>query len=409
MKTLVAWKEEPTMEAPVENVEMEVHTGKGCEEQHPDEEEKDEESEAITVKRPSKKELDREEGRRGNERKPSKKVTYYDVPGAPDSTPRVAYRPAVIRGSNRPTGVQGYVDPEKRDRDSYRDEREREKRRERREKKRAEERERRRHERDEFFEHKRKMSRLEASLHELYPTSEITRQEIQEEEPISLYKKWSNGDIPIEKLLTDGVDQLSESELLAIIMGNGPKEFPTVNLMNSVLDDCANDLNRLAKKTVEELMCYRGIGKNRAISVVAACEFGKRFRKTAPEEKPVLKNALAIGDYMMPQLEDLDVEEFWALFFNPKHEMLRRVRICRGEVSEGAADLRNIMRFGVLYNATYIVTVHNHVSGNPSPTKFDSIIAAKLTQAAEAVRMTLRDHIILGDGSYYSFSENKKL
>ena len=111
-------------------------------------------------------------------------------------------------------------------------------------------------------------------------------------------------------------------------------------------------------------------------------------------------DALAVSDYMMPQLEDLDVEEFWALFFNPKHEMLRRVRICRGEVSEGAADPRNIMRFGVLYNTTYFVTVHNHVSGNPSPTKFDSIIAAKLSQAAEAVRMTLRDHIILGDGNY---------
>ena len=119
--------------------------------------------------------------------------------------------------------------------------------------------------------------------------------------------------------------------------------------------------------------------------------------------------ALAIGDYMMPQLEDLDVEEFGALFFNPKHELLRRVRIFRGEVSENAADPRNIMRFGVLYNATYIVTVHNHVSGNPSPTKFDSTIAARLTQAAESVRMTLLDHIILADEQYYSFKDNKKL
>ena len=83
------------------------------------------------------------------------------------------------------------------------------------------------------------------------------------------------------------------------------------------------------------------------------------------------------------------------MFLNPKHELLRRVRICRGEVSESAADPKNIMRFGVLYNATYI--------------KFDSIIVAKLTQAAEAVRMKMRDHIILGDGSYYSFTENKKL
>ena len=229
---------------------------------------------------------------------------------------------------------------------------------------------------------------LEASLHELYPTSAITVQKNQEEVPVPPIKKWTNDDIPMEKFQTDGVSQLSESELLAIIIGNGPKEFPTVDLMNQMLDDCGNDLSKLGKKTMEEL---------------------KRFRKTAPEEKPVLKNALAIGDYMMPQLEDLDVEEFWALFFNPKLELLRRVRICRGEVSENAADPRNIMRFGVLYNATYIVTVHNHVSGNPSPTKFDSTIAAKLTQAAESVRMTLRDHIILADEQYYSFKDNNKL
>ena len=405
MKKLVAWQEEPVMEAPVENTKMDVHTGMGVEVQNPDGMYQDEESESVTIKRLSKKELDREEGRRGNERKLSKKVTYYDVPGAPDSTPRVAYRPTVARGSYRPTGVQGYVDPEK----EKRIEKEKERRYERRQKKRAEERERRRHKREEFFEHERKMSKLEASLHELYPTSNINIQKQPEEDPVPSIKKWTNDDLPMEKFQTDGVSQLSESELLAIIIGNGPKEFPTVDLMNQMLDDCGNDLSKLGKKTMEELMCYRGIGKNRAIAIVAACEFGKRFRKTAPEEKPVLKNALAIGDYMMPQLEDLDVEEFWALFLNPKHELLRRVRICRGEVSENAADPRNIMRFGVLYNATYIVTVHNHVSGNPSPTKFDNTIAAKLTQAAESVRMTLRDHIILADGSYYSFAENKKL
>ena len=411
MKKLVAWQEEPVMEAPVEKEELEVHTGMSSEAQNLDGMYQDEESESVTIKRQSKKELDREEGRRGNERKLSKKVTYYDVPGAPDSTPRVAYRPTVARGSYRPTGVQGYVDPDKKqhDKDTYRYEKEREKKRERRQRKRGEERDRRKNERSEFAEHERKMSRLEASLHELYPTSNITIQKQPEEDPVPSIKKWTNDDIPMEKFQTDGVSQLSESELLAIIIGNGPKEFPTVDLMNQMLDDCGNDLSKLGKKTMEELMCYRGIGKNRAIAIVAACEFGKRFRKTAPEEKPVLKNALAIGDYMMPQLEDLDVEEFWALFFNPKLELLRRVRICRGEVFENAADPRNIMRFGVLYNATYIVTVHNHISGNPSPTKFDSTIAAKLTQAAESVRMTLRDHIILADEQYYSFKENKKL
>ena len=376
MKKLVAWKEEPVMETSAENEETVNRADMGRDEKPTFEEDIDKPI-VKSERRPTKKDIDREEGRKGSERR--RRESRYKEDSHRSSS---SHRPTESNPSTHSSERRSTIRPYRTKRTS---------------------------EWKEIMEHQDKMSKLEKSLHELYPTSKITVHENTEEEPISLYKKWSNGDIPVEKLLTDGVDQLSESELLAIIMGNGPKEFPTVDLMNYVLDDCANDLNRLAKKTVEELMCYRGIGKNRAISVVAACEFGKRFRKTAPEEKPILKDALAVGNYMIPQLEDLDVEEFWALFFNPKHEMLRRVRICRGEVSENATDPRNIMRFGVMYNASYIVTVHNHISGNPSPTKFDNMIAEKLTKAAESVRMTLRDHIILADEQYYSFKDNKKL
>ena len=376
MKKLVAWKEEPVMETSAENEETVNRADMGRDEKPTFEEDIDKPI-VKSERRPTKKDIDREEGRKGSERR--RRESRYKEDSHRSSS---SHRPTESNPSTHSSERRSTIRPYRTKRTS---------------------------EWKEIMEHQDKMSKLEKSLHELYPTSKITVHENTEEEPISLYKKWSNGDIPVEKLLTDGVDQLSESELLAIIMGNGPKEFPTVDLMNYVLDDCANDLNRLAKKTVEELMCYRGIGKNRAISVVAACEFGKRFRKTAPEEKPILKDALAVGNYMIPQLEDLDVEEFWALFFNPKHEMLRRVRICRGEVSENATDPRNIMRFGVMYNASYIVTVHNHISGNPSPTKFDNMIAEKLTKAAEAVRITLRDHIILADEQYFSFKDNKKL
>ena len=376
MKKLVAWKEEPVMETSAENEETVNRADMGRDEKPTFEEDIDKPI-VKSERRPTKKDIDREEGRKGSERR--RRESRYKEDSHRSSS---SHRPTESNPSTHSSETRSTIRPYRTKRTS---------------------------EWKEIMEHQDKMSKLEKSLHELYPTSKITVHENTEEEPISLYKKWSNGDIPVEKLLTDGVDQLSESELLAIIMGNGPKEFPTVDLMNYVLDDCANDLNRLAKKTVEELMCYRGIGKNRAISVVAACEFGKRFRKTAPEEKPILKDALAVGNYMIPQLEDLDVEEFWALFLNPKHEMLRRVRICRGEVSENATDPRSIMRFGVMYNASYIVTVHNHISGNPSPTKFDNMIAEKLTKAAEAVRITLRDHIILADEQYFSFKDNKKL
>ena len=376
MKKLVAWKEEPVMETSAENEETLNRADMGRDEKPTFEEDIDKPI-VKSERRPTKKDIDREEGRKGSERR--RRESRYKEDSHRSSS---SHRPTESNPSTHSSERRSTIRPYRTKRTS---------------------------EWKEIMEHQDKMSRLETSLRELYPTSRITVQDSSDEDPASLYKKWSNGDIPIEKLLTDGVDQLSESELLAIIMGNGPREFPTVDLMNRVLDDCANDLNRLAKKTVEELMYYRGIGKNRAISVVAACEFGKRFRKTAPEEKPVLKDALAVGNYMIPQMEDLDVEEFWALFLNPKHEMLRRVRICRGEVSEDATDPRNIMRFGVMYNASYIVTVHNHISGNPSPTKFDNMIAEKLTKAAEAVRMTLRDHIILADEQYYSFKDNKKL
>ena len=376
MKKLVAWKEEPVMETSAENEETVNRADMGRDEKPTFEEDIDKPI-VKSERRPTKKDIDREEGRKGSERR--RRESRYKEDSHRSSS---SHRPTESNPSTHSSERRSTIRPYRTKRTS---------------------------EWKEIMEHQDKMSRLETSLRELYPTSRITVQDSSDEDPASLYKKWSNGDIPIEKLLTDGVDQLSESELLAIIMGNGPREFPTVDLMNRVLDDCANDLNRLAKKTVEELMYYRGIGKNRAISVVAACEFGKRFRKTAPEEKPVLKDALAVGNYMIPQMEDLDVEEFWALFLNPKHEMLRRVRICRGEVSEDATDPRNIMRFGVMYNATYIVTVHNHISGNPSPTKFDNMIAQKLTKAAEAVRMTLRDHIILADEQYFSFKDNKKL
>lgn len=376
MKKLVAWKEEPVMETSTENEEMENRTDMGRDEKPSFEEDIDKPI-VKSERRPTKKDIDREEGRKGSERR--RRESRYKEDGHRSSS---SHRPTESSPRTHSSEKRSTIRPYRSKRTS---------------------------EWKEIMEHQDKMSKLKESLHELYPTSRITVHEDTEDDPATLYKKWSNGDIPIEKLLTDGVDQLSESELLAIIMGNGPREYPTVDLMNRVLDDCANDLNRLAKKTVEELMFYRGIGKNRAISVVAACEFGKRFRKTAPEEKPILKDALAVGNYMIPQLEDLDVEEFWALFLNPKHEMLRRVRICRGEVSEDATDPRNIMRFGVMYNATYIVTVHNHISGNPSPTKFYNMIAEKLTKAADAVRMTLRDHIILADEQYFSFSENKKL
>ena len=216
------------MEAPVEKEEMGVTINMDNGENNFVGELVDEPVETL-IRKPSKKELDREEGRRGNERKPSNKVTYHPVSGRSDSAPSVPYRPGVARGSYRPTGVLGYVNPEKEDksrrrsrsrdefrpkdgRESFRHFEDREENRRPRRSRDFEERDSRRLE-----EHEKRMSMLEASLHELYPTSAITVQKNQEEDPVPSIKKWTNDDIPMEKFQTDGVSQLSESELLAII------------------------------------------------------------------------------------------------------------------------------------------------------------------------------------------------
>ena len=127
---------------------------------------------------------------------------------------------------------------------------------------------------------------------------------------------WAEEDRPREKLIAKGAAALGDSELLAILIGSGSARESAVALMQRILADCGNNLNTLGKKSLHELMQYNGIGEAKAVTIMAACELGKRRQAAAPAERPDLGSAQAVYRYMLPKMQDLDVEEAWVLLMN---------------------------------------------------------------------------------------------
>ena len=220
--------------------------------------------------------------------------------------------------------------------------------------------------------------------------------------------QWAEEDRPREKMANLGAESLSNAELLAILIGSGSSKESAVDLMKRIFSDCNNNLNTLGKMTIHELCQYNGIGEAKAISILAACELGKRRQMESPEERPDLGTATRIYNHMHPKMQDLDVEEFWVLLMNQHYRLIKMVRISHGGITETAVDVRIIMREAVLANCTVLAVCHNHPSGNLSPSKQDEELTRTIRRACEAMRIHFLDHVIITDGHYYSFHEQGK-
>jgi DNA repair protein RadC len=220
---------------------------------------------------------------------------------------------------------------------------------------------------------------------------------------------WSEDDKPREKLRDNGAQVLSDAELLAILVGSGTPQEDAVTLMKRILADCNNNLNTLGKMTIRQLCEYKGVGPAKAITILAACELGKRRQAENPEERPDLGTATKIYNHMHPVLQDCDVEEFWLLLMNQNHRLIKKLRISHGGITETAVDIRIIMREAVLANATILAVCHNHPSGNLRPSVHDNELTNQLQRACQLMRIHFMDHIIITDGAYYSYHESGRL
>ena len=220
---------------------------------------------------------------------------------------------------------------------------------------------------------------------------------------------WSEDDQPREKLRDNGPQSLSDAELLAILIGSGTPGVSAVDLMQDILHDCRNNLNTLGKMSIRQLCEYKGIGEAKAITILAACELGKRRQMESPEERPDVGTATLIYNHMRPILQDEDVEEFWVLLMNQNHRLIKKIRIARGGISEVSVDVRIIIREAVLANATILAVCHNHPSGSLSPSRMDNDLTYSIQSACRLMRIRFLDHVIITDGAYYSFHEEGKV
>ena len=219
-------------------------------------------------------------------------------------------------------------------------------------------------------------------------------------------KQWAEEDRPREKMVKLGTEALSDAELLAILIGKGSAKEDAVSLMKRILADCKNNLNTLGKQSIHELCQYNGIGEAKAITILAACELGKRRQMESPEERPDLGTATRLYNYMHPIMQDLDVEEFWVLLLNQHYRLIKKVRISHGGITETAVDIRIIMKEAVLANTTILAVCHNHPSGNLKPSRQDDELTKSIKRACELMHIHFLDHVIITDGQYYSYHES---
>ena len=221
--------------------------------------------------------------------------------------------------------------------------------------------------------------------------------------------EWAEEDRPREKLQALGAECLSNAELLAILIGSGSTDESAVALMKRIMNDCSNNLNTLGKMSIRELTAYKGMGPAKAITILAACELGKRRQKTQVEERRRLSSPQDIYEYMHPTMQDLDVEEAWVLLLNQGFRLIKPVRLSHGGISETAVDIRLIMKEAIVNNATVIALCHNHPSNNLFPSRNDDNLTQNVKKACETMRIHFLDHVIVTDGAYYSYSEKGKL
>ena len=220
--------------------------------------------------------------------------------------------------------------------------------------------------------------------------------------------RWAEEDRPREKMISKGAQALTNAELLAILIGSGNDEDSAVGLMQKVLAAYNNSVDRVGRLSVDELCRFKGIGPAKAVTILAACELGRRRAVEHPERRQI-RSAAQVYDYFYPLMRDLPVEECHVLLLNQSSAVIDSVRIGMGGLTETVVDVRLILREALLKRATTLILCHNHPSGNLRPSTHDDHLTRQVREAARLLNIALIDHIIFTDGGYYSYADEGKL
>ncbi len=212
-------------------------------------------------------------------------------------------------------------------------------------------------------------------------------------------------DRPRERLVDLGARALSTAELIALLVGSGTRGRSALSVGHEVLTAAEGSLRRLASRPLADLTRHASIGRARAIAIHAALELGRRMAAESRAEALPVRGPQDIVALYGPRLEDLPVEEFHVGILDAQHRLDRDVTITRGILNSSLVHPREVFREAIAERAASIILVHNHPSGDPTPSSDDRSITAQLVAAGRLLDIPVRDHVIVGRGKYSSFME----
>jgi DNA repair protein RadC len=210
---------------------------------------------------------------------------------------------------------------------------------------------------------------------------------------------------PRERLKLHGARALSSSELVAILLGNGSTRNSAIKLGQEILATSHGSLRRLSSQPVAALTSLDGVGTARAVAIHAALELGRRMAAEEREDGIPVRGPRDVHEIFAPRLEDLPVEEFHVAILDTQHRLERDVTVTRGLLNSSLVHPREVFREAIAENAAAIILVHNHPSGDPTPSPDDRVTTEQLVQAGRVLDIPVQDHIIIGRGRYLSFAE----
>ena len=217
--------------------------------------------------------------------------------------------------------------------------------------------------------------------------------------------QWASDDKPREKLLTNGLAALSNSELLAILINVGNRDNSALDLAKDILNLANNNLSELGKFSAYDLQKVKGIGEAKSTLITAALELGRRREICTPLDRVCFRRSSEIANYLKVLLKDYKYEVFAVIFLNRANKVKHFEIMSRGGITGTVADPRLILKKALEVDATSIVLSHNHPSGNLMPSRADEEITKKIKQAASYFDIQVIDHIIVSEEGYYSFAD----
>lgn len=218
--------------------------------------------------------------------------------------------------------------------------------------------------------------------------------------------QWAEDDRPREKFLLKGKSSLSDSELLAILIGSGSRNESAVQLCQRILTSANNNLSQLGKLSINQLTEFKGIGEAKAISIAAALELGRRRRSEDALVLDKITSSKAVFEIMQPIIGELPHEEFWILYLNNSNKVIHKAQISKGGYTGTVVDTRIIFKTALECNATSLILTHNHPSGKLLASDADKDVTKKLKLAGQQLDILILDHIIITETGFYSFNDN---